>query len=280
MMQDELEDTAREYRELQERVREIDEEIEDLRRDMFGAESEGTERKARELFSEVGSSGENTSKTAEIDDLREEKQKLEEELKTVRERLLKFLVDVSFPLNEEINTSNGTISFPYSQPIEQKILDGITDVLSVDLDAGDVTIGSEAIEVNTESVDDAIDAVQQRVTKLRDSAEALLDVDSHVEAVYDRDPKVAAMLYVLDESEESLTKKQMEQQIGLDAGELRGQLYHVVKNDPYLRKNGQDVTLTSTGEKVIHEYVSRYGIPTLLSDKSEDDSDGDQEVVA
>lgn len=282
-MRSELRETARNYRELQNRYDEIAAEIEKKRLDAFSAESEDTEEKARELFSDVAESDDqDATPTTEIDDLKQQKQDVKENRDDTREDLLELLVKVTFPLNEEINADDDNgVCFPYSEPIEQGVLDGIQEVLSDDFENGKVSIRQEEINVDAESVEEAIDAVQHRVKKMRENAEGLLDVDSHVEAVHNRDAKVAAMLYVLYEAEEdSLTKKEMEERIGLESGDLRGQLYHVVNDDPYLEKENKDVYLKSMGEEVIKELINRYQVPNIIPDVSNDEDDGDQEMIA
>jgi hypothetical protein len=67
---------------------------------------------------------------------------------------------------------------------------------------------------------------------------------------------------------EPLTKKELEKEMGLESGDLRGQLYYVLDNDPYLQKPDQKVDLTSTGEMVINEYIDQFGKPTW--DKKEE----------
>jgi chromosome segregation ATPase len=283
VMRSELRETARNYRELQNRYDEIAAEIEKKRLDAFSAESEDTEEKARELFSDVAESDDqDATPTTEIDDLKQQKQDVKENRDDTREDLLELLVKVTFPLNEEINADDDNgVCFPYSEPIEQGVLDGIQEVLSDDFENGKVSIRQEEINVDAESVEEAIDAVQHRVKKMRENAEGLLDVDSHVEAVHNRDAKVAAMLYVLYEAEEdSLTKKEMEERIGLESGDLRGQLYHVVNDDPYLEKENKDVYLKSMGEEVIKELINRYQVPNIIPDVSNDEDDGDQEMIA
>lgn len=280
-MREKVKDLAKRYRELQTQVEALEEKIQELRRDTFSAESQDTEEKARELFSEVGVSSDGSSKTAEMDELQDQKAELESEIDDIEEELRELLVNVTFPLNEEINTDNETVSFPYSDPIDQEVLDGIAQVLGGDFGKKNVSIETEAITVDTDSVDKAIDAVQEHVQDIRQSAEALLDISSHVDAVHERDSKVAAMLYILDRSQQdSLTKKEMEKEIGLDKGDLRGQLYHVLNDDPYLTKHDQQVSLTSTGQEVIEEFVRKYGTPSLITNNSEEDDEGDKEVVA
>lgn len=279
-MRDELKEKAQRYEELKTELNKVGDELEKLRRDTFGEDSKDTEEKARKLFSDVGGADENSSKTAKIDELQEEKEKLRQEKEEIKEKLRELIVNVSFPLNEEIKPDGSTISFPFSESIEQEVLDGISTAIGENLEDGDVSIGTEAIEASTDSVDEAIEAVQQRVRDIRQNAEGLLDIQSHVESVSERDDKVAAMLYVLRESEQdSMTKSDMEQKIGLDSGDLRGQLYHVLNNDPYLTKDGQDVSLTSAGEEVIDEFLRRFDIPKLIRERSGEESE-DQEVAA
>ena len=59
-MRQKLIDTAREFSKLQEEVEEIKNQISNLQRDTFGVESEETEKKARQLFTEVGAAEDGT----------------------------------------------------------------------------------------------------------------------------------------------------------------------------------------------------------------------------
>lgn len=268
-MREPLVDNAQKYAELQAEVEEIQDEISEMQRDTFGVESEETEEKARELFAEVGSAGDGSNRSDEIDALREKRAELESDLDTVREELLEQLADIRFPLDGTIETEEERVVIPYDEPIQEDVLDAIGDVLAVNLNENHVSIKSDAIEVQTDSTDEAIEAVERRVMTLRDTANAQYDAAEHVDELYERDDKVAGMMYTLSESGEPLIKSELEKAMGLESGDLRGQLYYVLNNDPYLKKPDQEVQLTSTGQMVIDEYVDQYGVPTWGTEDGE-----------
>lgn len=266
-MRENLAERAKRYSEVQERLDEIETEISELRQDTFSVESEDTEEKARDLFSEVSQTSGESSKAEQLDSLQEEREELEEQRAETEDELLELLVDVRLPLDETIQRDDSSVKFPYEESIDPVVLDAISDALGENLSNGDVMIGTDTITVETDSIDEAIDVVEHKITQIRQRADGLLNVPSRVEEVRERDEKVAAMLYVLyNHEEESLTKKEMEDKIGLERGDLRGQLYHVLDNDPYLKKPNGEVSLTATGDKVIERYVDKYDVPPLIAE--------------
>lgn len=278
-MRQPLLDKARRYAELQEEIEEIKNKIAEVQKDTLGVESDTTAEKARELFEEVGSATNGEGFSKQIDEMKSEREELSEEMESVKSELLEQISDIRFPLDKTIQNDGDEIVFPYSEEVPSDVLENINDVLTEEINQNGVTIDTEEIRVKTESTDDAIEAVQQRVDLLRETAEAQYDREARAESLHDRDPKVAGMMYVLKESNTPLTKSEMEKRMGLESGALRGQLYYVLKNDPYLNKADQKVSLTSTGEMVIEEYISLYEEPDFgfkqegqeqLVDESED----------
>jgi len=285
-MREELIEAAKTYSETQDRLNDMEAEIEELREKTFGDDSEDTEEKARQLFDEVGRTDKDSSKTERLDSLREEKEQLRNEKTDAEEDLLELLVDVRFPLDETIQGDQPPVEFPFSESIDLAVLDAISDVMGEDMQNGKIEIQTDAIVIDTESIDEAIEAVEHKVSKIRDRADANLDVPAQVEKIKDRDPKVAAMLYVLQENDnQPMTKAEMEDEIGLDRGDLRGQLYHVLDNEPYLKKQEDGVTLTANGKKVIGKFVQEHDVPKLMAtdqkaDSDDDDADGDDPDAA
>lgn len=274
-MRQPLIDNAKRYSELQVEIEEKQNRISELQRDTFGAGSEETEKKARQLFSEVGSAKDGSDKSEQIDELREEQNQLKQELESVRSELLEHVADIRFPLDGTIEKENERVVFPYSEPIESGVLDAVEAVLAEDFNQNGVSINTDTITVDTDSTDKAIEAVERRVMKLRQTAEAQYDEAEYVEALDERDPKVTGMMFTLRTSDTPLTKSEMEEQMGLESGDLRGQLYYVLDNDPYLKKTDKKVELTSTGQMVIDEYIDQFGEPTWNRTK-----DGSEEVEA
>lgn len=266
-MRTELIDTAKEYCEVQNRIEEVKHEIDELREQAFGGGSERTEEKARELFSEVSSTGGDSSNTEELKALREEESELNDQLAELENDLLEKLVNVRFPLDETIQGDEPPVEFPFSESIDSAVLDAISAALGENIRDGEVKIQTDAIMVETASIDDAIKAVEREISDIRDRADANLNVPEQVQKVKDRDPKVAAILHVLKENNnEPMAKAEMEDAIGLDRGDLRGQLYYVLEHDPYLKKGDDGFTLKPNGKKVIERFVHKYGVPELVAD--------------
>lgn len=266
-----LVDNAKKYARTQADIEEVQGEITELQRDTFGVESEETEEKARELFAEVGSAEDGTDHSDQIDELREKRTELESDLDSVREELLEQLADIRFPLDGTIENGDESVVFPFSEAIQEDVLDAIGDVLTEDLSQDQVAIKTDCIEVETESTDEAIEAVERRVMRLRETANAQYDAAEHVEALHERDDKVAGMMYTLSRSGVPMSKSELEEEMGLESGDLRGQLYYVLKNDPYLKKPDKKVQLTSTGQMVIDEYTDQYGEPTWKTNTEDAD---------
>lgn len=243
--------------------------IEELQTEMFGEGSEETEKKARQFFSKVGQADEESSKTQEIDELRKELHEIEESIEMVREELQELLVNVQFPLNETIDVRDNEITFPYSEGISQQVIEAIEMVLNEDLAKDGVTIDTDEIRVESTDVDEAMDSVIDRTEDLRSKANMMVDVEQYVEEINNRDEKLAKALYVLYRSGESLSKKELEERIGVETGALRGQLYYVLENDPYLQKSDQEFTLSDTGERVMEAFVDRYDRPEGLPEEVE-----------
>lgn len=289
-MREELIDTAKEYCEVQNRIEEVEQEISELREETFGNGSKQTEEKAKELFSEVSSAEGGSSNTERLSELREEESELKERLTELENDLLENLVTVRFPMNETIQGDKPPVEFPFSESISQDVLDAISSALGENISDGKVKIQTDAIVVDTASIDDAIEAVKTEISDIRDRADANLNVPEQVQKVKNRDSKVAAILYVLHENDNKpMTKAEMEDAIGLDRGDLRGQLYYVLENDPYLEKGEDGFRLKPNGIKVIERFVNKYDVPELVANNRDteenegsgetDDEEEDQEEV-
>lgn len=268
-MRDKLKEKAKSFIDLQETKDEKQSQLKDLQAEMFGEDSEETEQKAREFFSNVGGLEQQSSKTQEIDELRGELVELEDSLETTREELQELLVEVQFPLNETIGVGDDQVEFPYSEEVPQEVIDAIEIVLEVDLSEDGVTIDTDAIRAETTDVDEAMDRAMDRIDELRSKANMMVDVEQYVDDIYGRDEKLAKALYVLYQTDESLPKKEIEKRIGVETGDLRGQLYYVLDNDPYLKKSDQEFSLSDTGERVMEAYIDRYGRPEGLPEEGE-----------
>jgi hypothetical protein len=273
-MREALIDTAKEFSDLQAEKQDVQARISELQRQTFGVESEETEKKARKLFDEIGAATDGADRSDEIDELREDLAQIQSKLESARSDLLEQVSDIRFPLDGTIDNQGDKVVFPYREAIDQEVLEAVETVLAEDFSPNGVTINTDAIVAETDSTDGAIEAVENRVARLRSIAEAQYDAADHVEKLRERDPKVAGMMFTLQEVGESMSKKELEKEMGLESGDLRGQLYYVLDNDPYLKKPDQKVDLTSTGKMVIDEYIDQFGEPTWNK------SEGGEEVKA
>ncbi|PSQ54642.1 hypothetical protein BRD22_11720 [Halobacteriales archaeon SW_8_68_21] len=277
-MRQELIDAAKEYCEAQSRIEEIEQEIDELREETFGNGSKQTEEKAKELFSELSSAEGESSNTETLSELREEESEIKERLAKLENDLLENLVTVRFPMDETIQGNKRPVEFPFSESVSQDVLDAISSALGEDIGDGEVKIQTGSIVVDTASIDDAIDAVKTEISDIRDRADANLNVPEQVQKVKNRDSKVAAILYVLHENDNKpMTKAEVEDAIGLDRGDLRGQLYYVLENDPYLEKGEDGFTLKPNGIKVIERFVNKYDVPELVSNSANTQEKGGSE---
>jgi len=266
-MKDGLEDKADKYRSLQEELEAKQAELQEIQAGTFGTDSKNAEKRAREFFSnasrDVGS-----GRTEKIDALRDEISELEDDLTAAKEELLERLVDVQFPFEEVIKPKDETVEFPFSEPIPGEVIKAIEDVLNEDLKGDNVAITTDALIVETADVEEAIGMAEDRIEGIRANAGTKVDIDEYLEELRERDRKVALTLHILHQ-DEPLTKKEIEDRMGVESGALRGQLYYVLDNDPYLKKSGQEFSLTETGREVIKGYVEEYGEPEGLEQPQE-----------
>lgn len=261
LMRDETIERAKKMTGLQQEVNEQQERLEQLQSEMFGNDSRETEEKAREFFSNVGGDRKNSGRTQEIDELRARLSESKSKLETVREELQKLLVEIRFPLNETITTENDKVEFPYDEDIPQEVIDAIEIALGEDLNGDPVSIDNDAIRVHATEVDEAMDMAVDRIESLRSKANNILDVEGYVEELHDRDQKIIKTLYALQQADRPLSKSEIEKRIGVDNGVLRGNLYYVLDNDPYLKKSDSQFSLTDVGKRVIEVYCRHHGVP-------------------
>ena len=247
------------YRELQESIESKQGELEELQAGTFGTDSEDTEERAREFFSDA-SIDESSGRTEKMDDLRSQISSLEEERATVKEECLERFVDLQLPFEQIIEPGDETVEFPFSEEVPEEVIHAIEDILNENLSEGDVVINPNELVVKTDDVEEAIEKAEARIAELRSNAGTKVDIDEYLEALLERDKKVTLTLYILNK-DEPLTKKEIESRMGVEPGTLRGQLYYVLDNDPYLKKQGEEFSLTETGREVIQGYLEEYGEP-------------------
>lgn len=258
-MENGFKEKALKYNELQERIASKHEKKKELQAGTFGTDSEDAEERAREFFSNASQNGE-SSGAEQIDQLRKEIAKLEDESDSVKEELLERLVDFQLPFEQVIEPGEDSVEFPFSEEVPPEVLDAIEDVLNEDVRNGEVVITPNALVVEADDVEEAIGEAESFIERLRASAGTKVDIDEYLDELQKRDKKVALTLHILLQ-EEPLTKKEIESRMGVEPGALRGQLYYVAKNDPYLKKQGEKFSLTETGRDVIEGFIEEYGPP-------------------
>lgn len=258
-MEGKIEEEASKYHELQEKIESKQEDLKELQAGTFGTDSEDAEERARAFFSNV-SRDSGAGRTEQIDELREEISELNDQLDKIRTDLWESITDLQLPFEEVIDPCEETVEFPFSVKVPSEVIEAIDVVLDENLTNGDVIITSDALIVETNDVEEAIEMAESFVEALRNNARTKVDIDEYLEELRNRDEKLRLTLYILSQ-EEPLTKKEIETRMGVEPGALRGQLYYIVDNDPYLKKQGEEFLLTETGREVIESYIEEFGAP-------------------
>ena len=262
-----MEEKASRYHEIQEMLEAKQEELGELQAGTFGTDSEDAEKRARQFFSNTSRDA-GSGQTEKIDELRDEVSELKDEREVVEEELLERLVDLQLPFEQVIEPGEKDVEFPFSERISEEVIWAIEDVLNEDLGGGEVAITTDALVVETNDVEEAIERAETRIEALRDNAGTKVDIDEYLEKLRSRDKKVVLTLHVLYH-EEPLTKREIESRMGVESGTLRGQLYYVLDNDPYLKKQDKEFSLTETGREVIEGFVEKYGEPEKIEQLKE-----------
>lgn len=278
-MNGELSELAQEYFEKKQELDEKEQELSDLRSNLFTTDSEEIEEKARSLFDNVGSNNTN-GKSQEIDSLEQEIEKLEQEVGELEEDIQYELIEVSFPFDETIDQrEEEEVAFPFTNPIPEEVIRAIDEVIRNDLNGESVELRPEEIVVLTDDVSEAISSVEDFANDLRDTARHELNTDEYVEKLATRDVKIQRMLYELYESSEPLAKIELEERSEVGKGGLRGVLYSVHDNDPYLVKKDKKFHLSEIGESVMDKFSNKFDkpeVPDEGNDKTESNG-GDQD---
>lgn len=266
-MEGKLEDEASKFHELQGMIESKQEELKELQAGTFGTDSEDAEERARAFFSNV-SQDNGAGRTEQIDELRDEISSLNDQLAEVRMDIWESIVDLQLPFEEVIEPGEDTVEFPFSEQVPDEVIQTIDAVLDEDISSGNVVVTPDALVVETDDVEEAIENAESFIEGLRANARMKVDIDEYLEELRNRDEKVRLTLYILSQ-EEPLTKKEIETRMGVEPGALRGQLYYIVDNDPYLKKQGQEFSLTETGREAIEGYIEEHGVPEGIEQPKE-----------
>jgi DNA repair exonuclease SbcCD ATPase subunit len=243
-MKQELENTASEYLEVQEEIEEKQRELNEKKEETFGTKSEEGEDLAREFFSDVGMDT-GSKKTDEVDELEETVSELEQKFNEIEKDFYKLLTGVKFPLDENIEDKDGEVVFPFFEEIDERTIEGMEQL--IDINKNGVELRTDSIVANYSEVEEAIEEVKNWTEKIRESSRRQLNIDEYVSELKNRDEKIQAMLCVLYEEDQPMAKKDLEMAVGVEKGGLRGVLYHVLDNDPYLQKTDNGYKLSKTG---------------------------------
>lgn len=266
-MMGKLEEKARKFHELQKSVKSKQDELEELQAGTFGTDSEDAEERARDFFSNV-SVDNGAGQTEQIDDLRDDISTLEDKLDEIIVDLRENIVDLELPFEQVIEPKEGTVEFPFTEQVPTEVIDAMDGVLDEDVTNGEAVLTPNSLVVEAEDVGNAIEKAESFIEGLRANARTKVDIDEYLEELRDRDAKVRKTLFILSQ-EEPLAKKEIEARMGVETGTLRGQLYYIVDNDPYLKKQDGKFSLTETGRDVIESYVAEYGAPEDTEQLSE-----------
>ncbi|WP_152040400.1 hypothetical protein [Salinigranum salinum] len=277
-MIEELEKQARRYQEIQDELGSIQSQLQEARSEKFGTDSSETEERARAFFADVTDNG---GEIEDIDELKEKLRQTQAERETTRDKLWDLLKNFQLPLDHSIKqTDDGLVMFPYDRELTPEVTQSIEDVLTdVDLTKNGVQMGQNAVIADTDDVEEAMDMVQNRIDKIRASANIRGEIDQEVENLRSRDEKLVKALYVLHKEEHPLSKAELEDRIEVEDGALRGVLYYSFKNDEYLTKNGKEFSLSELGEMVMEQYAQHYN-PFSDSTDAGPDTDTTQEELA
>lgn len=276
-MWDDVTSAAQEYADAKQAKLEKEQRLTELKSETFGTSSKKTEQKARSLFEDVGL-GDGAGRTQEIDSVKQELGQVEQRVEELKEELLRQLTDLRFPFDETIDQRDGEVAFPFVDSLPEETIDAISDVVRNDIESGEVRFDPDGLVVHTEEVDHAIDEVKRFAKELRDSASHELNTDEYVAKLGERDEKIQRMLYELYASDEPLAKKELEIRTGVEKGGLRGVLYHVYDNDPYLVKQDKKYQLSEIGRTVMKKYLEQHEEPKMSKkEESQEEVESDQQ---
>jgi len=283
-MWEEFTNKAQNLTELKQEEGETEQKLSELKSNTFGTDSEEAEEKARSFFEDAGT-GEGAGKTQEIDETKQKLNDIEQKLDELQEEILRDLTEVKFPFNETIDQRDGSVAFPFTKELPEETIGVINSVVQNGGEKGTVEFEREGLIVHTDDVTEAIGEVEEFANKLRKSAQHELNTEDYAKELSERDIKIQRMLYELYESDEPLVKKDLEMKTGVEKGGLRGVLYHVHDNEPYLVKENKKYHLSDIGEDVVEKFLEQFEVPEIPekdqdNKEEEENSDDEQESQA
>ena len=172
-------ETAAAYYESQEKLQEKREALSTARAEVFATDSREVEKRARELFEDLGADADGGG-IGRIDELEAEIAELRDEVETLERELWEHLQELRLPFERSIDSRDGEVAFGFSDPLSEPLVRAINDTHP---DAPDsVDLRTEEIAVETDEVGDAIPAVEEFLTAAREAARENTDSESSEES--------------------------------------------------------------------------------------------------
>lgn len=270
-MIDEISERAKEFQHLKDKRSKLKEELKEARTGTLGSDSAETEEKAKEFFSNA-SIDESSESFKELENLENELEEVNERIEDRREKFLNLASELKFPLKHKIENKEDYIEFPFKEKLDTALISTTRELLDGESSHENIEIKSEGIVVATDDEEKAMEEVMDWLDQLRETASHRIEKDEYVSKLRNRDNKIQNMLFVLYKTDkEGMKKSELEEATGAGKGNLRGVLYQVANNDPYLKKDGQKFKLTNLGKNVMEEYEKRYNSPEPLSGGDKDE---------
>ena len=271
-----VEDVVSQRVKIKNKMKELRSEIAELSQKIHGGGGEADETIAIRFYKEIGDEDvADISKVEEqLQDKRRMLEKEKEKLESTQTELLDKLADVKFPLAtgpDGIHEEVDKVVFNFASKIDEVVLQEMNE-LGMTLSTDDIKIAPDKIVVNNaRGISDAMHKVMAHVKKIREEALNRNQVDEYAKKLRSRDEKIQKMLYTLYKAgDRALTRKRIEIEANLKPRALRGVLYHVLGNDPYLRKIGRgEYKLTDVGKLVMEKYDEKFGSPIAVKPEEE-----------
>ena len=167
-----ISEVATEYYEKQAQLREKREELSTVRADVFATDSEEVEQKARNLFDTLGVDT-GSGQIQRIDELEAEISELRDEVESLEVELWEHVEELRLPFEQSIDSRDSEIVFEFSESLSEPVVRAMTDIHPAAPER--VTLETEAITVETDEVGEAISAVEEFVTEIRETARENID---------------------------------------------------------------------------------------------------------
>lgn len=245
-----------------EQIKLLEAEVKQLKKELYFLENETL---AKEFFSIVA--GEEEDKTIlEKRKLLENKEKklveLHEKMEGLERNFLERLASITFPIDRKgIEEDGGKVTFCFSSPVP-KTIEVMSYLLNLKpLTFNQTTFTADKITTSATNASEGMRKVIAAVKKLRETASAIRDATKFADDLASRDKKIQVMLSVMYKEGKELTYAEIEERGGFETGALRGVLYHVLKNNPYIEKVSRGTfRLTEIGRRVLQEFDRKYGL--------------------